>query len=439
MCTWQMGTKQRMNERPHILLVEMGTGRGGATRCLLSLVELCRSIDWKVSVATAYRIPELEGGNADCNVIRLYQDAAFQRGTRLRGLRTLEYGKPNRWRSISSFMLAAAMADLPVARRLARYVRSNAVSLIHANNELLVNRAAILAGRLARTPVISHQRGWIHPSWANRHLCRWTTQIIAVSDAIASDLTSANIASEKITRVYDGIDLTRFSSDAATRQAARSRLGYEPQHEVIGLPAVLLPWKGQSMFLEAFARIAKRRPNARALLVGASPENAVDLAPALKRQIADLNLQGEAVMTGHVDDVATMYAAMDVVVHSSVEPEPFGLVVLEAMAAARAVLASNAGGPAEIIHTGRDGILYPMGDAEVLAEQTCQLLADANVRKNIARNAVKRAEQFCEASFRRATVGVYEAVLRGDTIPITTPARAAETLLPQGGHLNPVR
>ena len=179
------------------------------------------------------------------------------------------------------------------------------------------------------------------------------------------------------------------------------------------LPAALLPWKGHRMFLEAFARVAGRRPNARALLVGASPANADDLGPALERRIAELGLTGRVRLTGHVDDMVDIYAAADLVVHTSLEPEPFGLVVIEAMAAGRAVLAADAGGPAEIVNHGADGWLYPMGDADALAEAVLHLLEDRALRDGLAFRAAARAKCFDPATTRREMLAVYDRVLEG--------------------------
>ncbi len=395
----------------HILLVELGIGRGGATHCLLSLVEMCLAQGWRTTVALAYPVPELERAESACSVLPLYTDRAYRRGMRIRRV-AAGVGRPRgRTASIAAFFTALAAADLPVAGRLAVYARRHAVDLIHANNELLANRVAVLAGRLAGVPVISHQRGWSCRSWATRWLLRQTDRIIAVSDAVATDLIEAGACASRVDRIYDGIQARRFGQVDGRREAARAALGYGPQHRVVGLPAVLLPWKGHEMFLRAFAEVARVRPDARALLVGASPANIGDLRPGLERQAAESGLRDRVRFMGHCDNMADMYAAMDLVAHASLEPEPFGLVVLEGMAAGRAIVAADAGGPAEIVHHGVDGWLYRRGDSRALAAALLHLLDDHALRRRIADQAPERARWFDPRRTRCDTLAVYDRVL----------------------------
>ena len=395
----------------HILLVELARGRGGSTECLRSLVEMCLSCGWRTSVALAYPVPELERKLDPGDVLRLYADPAYRLGLKLRGVNGSPSDSRGRTASIAAFQAAGITSDLPLAGALARYARRRKVDLIHANNELLVNRAAILAGRLAHLPVLSHQRGWAFPSRMTRLLGRWTDRVIAISDYVVGTLLEAGIPTEKVRRVYDGVDCARFAKADRRRGAARRALGFAPDDEVIGLPAVLMPWKGHAMFLQVFARVAQSRKRVRALIVGGSPSNAADLAPTLREQIADLGLAERVHLTGHVDEMTDMYAAMDLVVHTSQKPEPFGLVVAEAMAAGRAVVAADAGGPAEIVRHGRDGWLYPMGDGEALATALMHLLEEPSLRNDLARRAPDRARCFDLPTNHRAILALYDELL----------------------------
>jgi glycosyltransferase involved in cell wall biosynthesis len=395
----------------HILFVEMGTGIGGATKCLRWLVEQCANQGWRASVALAYPLPELETAGAPWATIPLYADRAFRRGQRIRRVAEAEAEPGGRIASAARFLAAVATADVPVARWLAAYARRHRVDLIHANNELLANRAAILAGRRAGLPVVAHQRGWPCRSWANRPLARWADRIVAVSDAVAASLTEVGLPAHKIRRIYDGVDAKYFATAARTRIAVRRSWGLAPDDEVIGLPAVLVPWKGHELFLEAFARVANRRPRARALLIGASPANANDLRPALASRIDELGLHDRVRLTGHVDDMPGVYGALDLVVHTSLEPEPFGLVVLEAMAAGRVMVAADAGGPAEIINHAADGWLYPMGDVNALANAMILLMEDGSLRRRLAAQAPERARCFDPAVVWGEMLATYQAAM----------------------------
>ncbi len=392
----------------HILFVEMGTGFGGSTRCLVSLVEMCAERGWRVSVALGYPVPELERWGDSCVVLPLYDRWAYRLGQHVRAAGASQ--SRGRFRSAATFIASGLTGDLPLALSLARYCRQHRVDLIHANNELLVNRTALLAGRLAALPVISHQRGWAWQSRTTRWLAGQATRVVAISDFVVRSLLEAGVGGERVRRVYDGVDCSPFAHAAEQRQESRLHFGFGPQDDVIGLPAVLLPWKGQGMFLEAFAQVAQRHEGARALLVGASPSTVQDLAPSIERQISELGLGDRVRMVGHVDDMASAYAAMDVVVHASQRPEPFGLVVVEAMAAGKAVVAADTGGPAEVIEHGTSGWLYRMGDANSLAASLRRLLDDVALRSELEHHAPQRARLFSQEANWREIAYLYDEI-----------------------------
>ncbi|MCH7814022.1 MAG: glycosyltransferase family 4 protein, partial [Planctomycetes bacterium] len=372
-------------------------------------VAMCQARGWPVSVALAYPVPEVEDRVAQDNVLRLYELPAYRRHLgRLRKRWGLDRRRAG---SVFSSCWSALRTDLPIAVRLASFAHRRGVDLIHANNELLVNRTAILAARMIRRPVVSHQRGWAGRSRLTRLLGRWTDRVVAISDYVTGTLIEAGLDGLKIQRIYDGVDCERFGRAADRRVVARRALGLAATDEVIGLPAVLLPWKGHDMFLTAFARLADGRPNLRALLVGASPAGAPDLSVALRGQAAKLGVADRVCFTGHVAEMVDMYAAMDLVVHASQQPEPFGLVVVEAMAAGKPVIAADAGGPAEIIRHGTDGWLYPMGDAAALTSAMARLLDDRPLRDGLAQRAPLRAAAFDQTATDQAIAALYTDLL----------------------------
>jgi len=112
----------------------------------------------------------------------------------------------------------------------------------------------------------------------------------------------------------------------------------------------------------------------------------------LRTLARDLGIDDRVIFTGERADVPDLLAAADVAVHCSVDPEPFGLVILEAMAAGRAVIASNAGGPAEIIEAGNSGLLTRPGDHSELGEAMLRVLTDRELRGRLARNGAARLE-----------------------------------------------
>lgn len=189
-----------------------------------------------------------------------------------------------------------------------------------------------------------------------------------------------------------GTDTEKFYPDPEAGRAARAALEIGTEEKVVGMFGRLQRWKGQHIFLDAVARIVRDGGQLTALVIGGSflgiePEYAEEL----RRIVAQRKLESRVRFLDHRPDVNELLNACDVVVHASIEPEPWGLVVAEAMAAGRAVVASACGGPLEMIEHGRHGLLSAPGDAEALASCIAELLSDAELRARLGRAARARA------------------------------------------------
>jgi glycosyltransferase involved in cell wall biosynthesis len=195
--------------------------------------------------------------------------------------------------------------------------------------------------------------------------------------------------------VYCGVDLKRFSPDhAAQGERLRRDLGIVPGAPVVGMVGRFERWKGQHVFLRAAAHVRRRFPETVFLVVG---DTLFGLQPGYKTELEqlalELGLKDSVRFLGFREDMPALYAAMDVVVHASTTPEPLGLVILEAMACARAVVAADAGGPRETVLDGVTGFLTPPGDPESLAERLISLLEDPAQRSRMGQAGRRRVEE----------------------------------------------
>jgi glycosyltransferase involved in cell wall biosynthesis len=161
------------------------------------------------------------------------------------------------------------------------------------------------------------------------------------------------------------------------RAAARAELAVAPDEALVGVFGRLQRWKGQDVFVAAAAEILRARPATRFVVVGGS---VFGLEPeffdSLKQAAAALGVGDRMRFTGFRNDVPRLMAACDVVCHSSRVPEPFGLVVLEAMVLGRPVVATAGGGPSEIIASPELGVLVPPEDPGAMARAVIGLLDD---------------------------------------------------------------
>ncbi len=267
-----------------------------------------------------------------------------------------------------------------VSGTLARTARAGQVGAVYANTV----RTAFYgmgAARRVRLPFLWHMRDfWLsetRPSrqWSDvlgkRMLTGAARRVLANSHAVAALLP----ASPKIKVIHNAIDLERF--DPAMQGAPFRRLaGFPLDAAVAGMVARLRPWKGQRTFLETMDRVAAAAPRSRFLVVGGSLAGAADgYEQELRAAAAGLGLADKVYFSGQLDDVRPALAAMDVFVHCG-DPEPFGLVNLEAMAMGKPVVAFHQGALPEIVVHRRTGLLVPAGDQGALAQAVLELLTD---------------------------------------------------------------
>jgi glycosyltransferase involved in cell wall biosynthesis len=169
-------------------------------------------------------------------------------------------------------------------------------------------------------------------------------------------------------------------------------------------------WKGQHVFLEAFAR-AFTASSERAIVVGSPLFGEDDYARELHELVDRLSIGERVEFIGFTEDVAAQLASFDILVHASTIPEPFGQVVLEGLAAGNAVLASRAGGPTEIITHGVNGLLYEPGNPHALAAALVTLAEDPDLRARLGRGGVLRSRDFAPEAIAGQLTELYHRIL----------------------------
>ncbi len=208
----------------------------------------------------------------------------------------------------------------------------------------------------------------------------------------------------------DLIDQARKRSMADTKKM----LGFDPERPLIGIVGRLQRWKGMHVFLEAMALIIQKHPNCQGVVVG--PEHALesDYPALLESQIRQLGLGEQVRMVGGQTNPAEWMQAMDVVVHASDE-EPFGLVVAEAMALGKPVIATAPGGPAEMITDAENGSLVSFGDAVFLAKAVESFLENPAHAQRCGVNARESALQHDGAVYASKVLTAIEGLKKART------------------------
>lgn len=198
---------------------------------------------------------------------------------------------------------------------------------------------------------------------------------------------------------YPGVDFA--SEGPLSQQEARQTLGLEASQPLVGMVARLEHWKGAHVFVEAASSILQKHPGATLFVVGGPHSLDLNYAEELHRRVRELNLGDNFVLAGQrsMAETTLWQAAADVIVHPVTGIEPFGMSVVEAMAQGKVVVASNAGGPAEVIEDGHSGVLIERSDPVLLAATVDHLLMDKQRRSDIGRNARSRSQIFTTQIF----------------------------------------
>jgi len=302
-------------------------------------------------------------------------------------------------------MLFGTAASLPgFLRHFSRTVASLVPEVIHSHGIKTHVLGALLA---RRAPVVWHLHDYVGgrpvSSRLLRLLARRCSLVIAVSESVARDARACLPAGLPIIVVHNAVDHERYSPDGpALALDALAGLPPAPADTVrIGLPATFGRWKGHDRFLEAIARLA--HPRVRAYIIGGPmyrTQSSQWSRAELEAMVQRLGLDGRVGFTGFVSDMPAAYRALDIVVHASTRPEPFGLVIAEAMACGRAVVATPAGGAAELFEPGVHAIAAEPDSPGSLTRALASLVDDAAARLALGERARAHAQQhFGQARF----------------------------------------
>jgi glycosyltransferase involved in cell wall biosynthesis len=325
----------------------------------------------------------------------------------------------------SLFRVREAVSVFQYVRQLARFMQSHNVTIVHTNS-LKADIIGGLAGRLARLPVVWHVRDRIEDDYLPKYVVRAfrglarviPNYVIANSAATLrslrprKDTTNASVIPSgcelrgKSAIVHDGT--------APAALAERTELRHQSH---VGLVGRISPWKGQHIFIQAAALVHRDFPDARFFIIGAALFGEDRYDQEIRRLPGQLGIESIVKFTGFRSDVDRAIAELDLVVHASTKGEPFGQVIIEAMAAGKPVVATDGGGVPEIVEDELTGILVPMGDAQVMAQAICRILSNPTGAKAMGWRGRKRvADHFTLEQTAQGVEAAYAKMLQYGTV-----------------------
>lgn len=270
--------------------------------------------------------------------------------------------------------------------RLAAVIKENGAEIVHAHAGRDYRRAVIAAALAGGCKVVltRHILLPLKKDFISRRLWDRAAKFIAVSQSVADVLTGENnIPADRLAVIHNGIDLTRHRRILQSKAAIRKKYGLALAKTVIGCAGRLAAEKGQADLIRAFKQVSRLYPDTLLCLAGSGEDEG-----RLKALTLELGLGDKVIFLGFIKEMAEFMFLLDVFVLSS-KNEPFGLVVLEAMAQGVPLVARRAGGVREILQQDRTGILVDSQGIEPLAEGIVQVLSDYNGAEARAENAYR--------------------------------------------------
>lgn len=289
--------------------------------------------------------------------------------------------------------------DLQSVRAISALVNQNGIQIIHAHmgRDYLVAALARRRTQGAKLVLTRHHYLPLKNNPLHRWLLQDTSAVIAVSDSVRhSVMERLAMPAERVHTIPNWINTERFRP--MEREAARSMFQLKASM-VVACIGQITPAKGQEEFVRAASRVANMRQDVEFVIAGEEHESGTPFTRDLMALADSLGLAHRIKFLGYVYHMPELLSAVDVVVVPSWD-EGFSLVTIEAMAARRAIVASNVGGISEIIKDGINGVLFPAKDARVLADKILWTLWDTPQRERLG----AEAQRDVQSRFSRETI-----------------------------------
>ena len=298
--------------------------------------------------------------------------------------------------------------DLKAIREIRRHIREHAIDIVHTHG-YKADLYGYIAARREKKPVVATCHNWREVGSAlrvynrlDRMVLKRFDAIAAVSEAVSEKLRFAGVPAGRIRTVPNGIDVREFE-DAALGGAALDSSSKGP---VIGVVARLDLQKGFEYLFQAVRGLSESYPGLKVLIVGEGPDRG-----AIEAMIHKLGLEDQVTLAGQRIDMPAVYAAMDIFVLPSLN-EGLPMTVLEAMAAARAVIATRVGAIPKVVGDGHTGLLVEPGDVFGLRGAIFRLLANPDLRRRLGQQAQARVlENYTSDIMAQRYAELYQQVL----------------------------
>jgi glycosyltransferase involved in cell wall biosynthesis len=285
---------------------------------------------------------------------------------------------PLRWGMELMAMVTETLANVPYLVRMVLLYRKLRLDVVHVNNYTM---EPSLGARFLGIPIVYHLHGFISSQLdgSGRRSFRHVSAFVSISRAVTESAVRAGIDRARIHEIPNFVERTPEALPAPM-----------PTAPAIGIFGRIIPWKGQMEFLSAAMHVLRRFPGLRVYLVGGASDGDPEYFEACRELVRASPYADQIEFTGMVSNVERYYRKCTVVIHASILPEPFGMVLIEAMSEAKPVVASIFGAASEIIEDGVEGYLVDPRNSQLMADRIAALLADPTLATEMGLKGLRK-------------------------------------------------
>jgi glycosyltransferase involved in cell wall biosynthesis len=276
------------------------------------------------------------------------------------------------------------------------FLRRKHIDIVYLNNAPYLPDWLLIC-KLLKIKCVAHLRGnWIAKS-VDKYFIKYYDRVISMSQSVTEFIHNQGLPTNNFIVVYDGIDtrIARKTVLANKIPSCEKHDNYDRFSYQIGLIGNIQPWKGQHVLIKAIKILKPIIHDIQASIVGdvSYRDEDREYYANLMELVSDYELKENIIFTGFKKEVYELINTFDIMVHTSVDPEPFGRVILEGMIMGKPVIATAHGGPLEILEDGINGFLVAPDQPEALANKILFLYKNPDIAKKVGENAIKRVEE----------------------------------------------
>lgn len=284
---------------------------------------------------------------------------------------------------------ARLIANTPFMLKIIYLVLTKNIHIIQINNGL--DDEICLVAKLLRKNLVSYFRGYTNMSnLQKKYFVHQFKYFFSVSEYTRQEAIADGVPGEKIIVATPPAIPETISNELI--QSLNKQYRTDKDTLFIGIFGRITPWKGQREFIEAANIALASNKNIKFFIVGDVTDSSQAYFDQIQQQITKLGIENNIVFTGYIENIYDYYELMDIVLHTSVEPEPSGRVIFEAMSQGKVVIASSLGGPKEFIEHNVDGFIIDPLDSPAIASTILELASDPSKRSEFGERARKKME-----------------------------------------------